>query len=100
MQEQVTLISKTSSGNSFNRIEKETSNTIFCTEHNVGRREFYDAESNGIKAEYKLNVWSHEYNGETIAEYGTDKNGEAKRYKIYRTHKVGDEIELYLADEG
>ena len=100
MQEQVTLIKISSSGNGFNRTEKETRNTIFCTEYNVGRREFFSAEASGIKAEYKLNVWSHEYGGETIAEYGTDKNGKAKRYKIYRTHKVGDEIELYLADEG
>lgn len=94
MQEQVTLITIASSGNSFNRTQNESKNTVFCTEHNVGRREFFDAEANGIKAEYKLNVWSHEYGGETIAEY---KN---KRYKIYRTHTVGDEIELYLADEG
>lgn len=94
MNEQVTLISVISSGNSFNRTEKETRNTIFCTEYNVGSREFFSAEASGIKAEYKLNVWSHEYSGETIAEY---KN---KRYKIYRTHTVGDEIELYLADEG
>lgn len=100
MNEQVTLITVTSSGNSFNRTQNESKNTVFCTEHNVGRREFFDAEANGIKAEYKLNVWSHEYGGETIAEYGTDKDGKAKRYKIYRTHKVGDEIELYLADEG
>ncbi len=94
MQEQVTLITIVSSGNGFNRTEKETRKTIFCTEYNVGRREFFSAEASGIKAEYKLNVWSHEYGGETIAEY---KNN---RYKIYRTHTVGDEIELYLADEG
>jgi len=100
MNEQVTLVSVVSSGNGFNRTENETRNTIFCTEHNVGRREFYDAEASGIKAGYKLNVWSHEYNGETIAEYGTDENGKAKKYKIYRTHTVGDEIEIYLADEG
>lgn len=100
MNEQVTLISVTSSGNGFNRTEDEARNTIFCTEHDVSRREFFDAEANGIKAEYKLNVWSHEYNGETIAEYGTDEDGKAKRYKIYRTHGLGDEIELYLADEG
>ncbi len=100
MNEQVTLISVTSSGNSFNHTESEACNTIFCTEHNVGRREFFDAEASGIKAEYKLNVWAHEYNGETIAEYGVDADGKAKRYKIYRTHKVGDEIELYLSNEG
>ncbi len=100
MNEQVTLISVDSEGNSFNRIETETRNTIFCTEHNVGRREFFDAEARGIKSECKLCVWSQEYNGETIAEYGVDKNGKPKRYKIYRTYKVGEEIELYLADEG
>ena len=100
MNEQVTLITVVSSGNGFNRTETETRNTVFCTEADMGRREFFDAEASGIKAEYKLNVWSHEYNGETVVEYGTDKDGNPKRYKVYRTHNVGDEIELYLADEG
>lgn len=100
MNEQVTLISVDSSGNSFNRTENEHKNTIHCTEDNVGRREFFDAEAQGYKAEYKLIVWIFDYNGETTAEYGKDKNGKAKRYKIYRTHKLGDKLELYLADEG
>ena len=100
MNEQVTLISVNTNGNGFNRTEQEDRRTVFCRESNIGRREFFDAEANGIKAECKLNVWYQEYKGETIAEYGVDKSGKAKRYKIYRTHKVGEEIELYLADEG
>lgn len=100
MNEQVILISTISSGNGFNRTENENRRTVFCRESDIVRREFFDAEANGIKAECKLNVWHEEYDGETIAEYGVDKDGKAKKYKIYRTHKVGEEIELYLADEG
>lgn len=100
MNEQVTLISITSSGNSFDRIETKNSNTVFCTEKSVGQKEFFDAEARGFKAEYQLDIWSQDYKGEKIAEYGTDEDGKPKQYKIYRTFKKGDMIELYLASEG
>lgn len=100
MNEQVTLISVTSSGNSFDRKETEIRNTVFCTEKNVGQKEFYEAEARGLKAEYQLEVWAQDYNGEKRAEYGTDEENKPKPYKIYRTFKKGDKFELYLASEG
>lgn len=100
MNEQVTLISVTGSGNSFDRTKDIVRNLIFCTEKSVGQKEFYDADSRGLKAEYQLEIWAQDYNGETTAEYGVDENGKAKQYKIYRTFKKGDKLELYLASEG
>lgn len=100
MNEQVTLVSVKSSGNSFDRIETKFRNTVFCTEKNVGQQEFFEAEARGVKAEYQLEIWAQDYNGEKIAEYGVDDSGKPKQYKIYRTFKKGDKLEIYLADGG
>lgn len=100
MNEEVTLIAVTSSGNSFDRKQTIIRNTVFCAEKSVGQKEFFSAEARGLKAEYQLDIWAQDYNGEETAEYGTDKDGKPKQYKIYRTFKKGDKLELYLASEG
>lgn len=94
MNEQIILIATTSEGNSFDRVVNEKKNTVFCTKHSVSQREFFDANSAGLKAELKFKLWTQDYNGELKAEY----NG--KRYKVYRTYENFDTTEIYLASEG
>lgn len=94
MNEQLTLISVTAKGNSFSRTETEKRTTVFCTEKSIGQKEFFAAEAQGLKAEYKLEMWAFEYSGEKFAEYKNQK------FSVYRTYKVNDKMEIYLASEG
>jgi len=100
MNEEVTLISISSDGDSFDRVKTERKNTVFCEEKSITQSEFFEASSRGLKAEYKLEIWTQDYNGEASAEYCTDKNGKPIRYQIYRTFKKNDITEIYLASEG
>lgn len=100
MNEQVTLISIASEGDSFDRVTNESRNVVFCEEKSITQSEFFETSSRGLKAEHKLEIWSQDYNGETLAEYGVDKNGKPLKYQIYRTFKKHDITEIYLASEG
>lgn len=100
MNEQITLITVNSAGNSFNRVTEKVKRTVFCTEDSISQREFFEATAQGLKAEIKVKLWTQDYNGEKIVEYGTDETGKPKEYKVYRTFKRFDITELYLASEG
>lgn len=94
MNDQVTLITKNSTGNSFSRAETTEENTVWCVAESVTQREFFEATARGLKAEHKLIVWSQDYHGELQAVFG------GKMFQIYRTYRKYDRTELYLASEG
>jgi len=82
--------------NGFSNPETETRKTVFANKKSVGYSEFYKAQQAGFTAELKFDVFTEEYEGQTMAEYG------GKRYKILRTYvdpkTAGEITELTLSD--
>lgn len=72
-------------------IAQETKRDVFCNVASISRTEWYEAGRNNLKPEYKITMFSPDYNGEQIAEY------HGVRYGVFRTYLAKDEtIELYL----
>ena len=69
----------------------ETKREVFCGFRSIGVKEFYSANSTDYRPELKLVLADYlDYNGETLADY----NG--TRYRILRTYRSGQELELTL----
>lgn len=60
----------------------ETEVSILCGKKSIGRNEFYDAATNGLKPVIIFQVHAYEYNGETEVEF------EGKRYTVMKTYEV------------
>ena len=95
----LTLISHTppderTNANGFANKPIEQSRSVFGNKLSVGQAEFYRAQTAGIKADLKFDVYTADYAGETVAEY------DGKRYGIIRTYlaKSGEITELTLTD--
>lgn len=78
---------------------EETSREVFCAERSIGQKEFYEAHASDFHPEKKLVLADYlDYENETLAEH----NGQ--RYRILRTYRNGQELELTLerapAEEG
>lgn len=64
---------------------------VFCGFRSIGMKEFYSANSTDFRPELKLILADYlDYDDETLADY----NG--VRYRILRTYRVGQELELTL----
>lgn len=64
---------------------------VFCGFRSIGMKEFYSANSTDYRPELKLVLADYlDYDGETLADY----NGQ--RYRILRTYRAGQELELTL----
>lgn len=64
---------------------------VFCRVRSIGMKEFYAANSTDFHPELKLILADYlDYNDETLADY----NGQ--RYRILRTYRTGQELELTL----
>lgn len=69
----------------------ETRREVFCGVRSIGMKEFYSAHSTDFRPELKLILADYlDYEDETLALY----NGEL--YRILRTYRVGQELELTL----
>lgn len=69
----------------------ETRREVLCGVRSIGMKEFYSAHSTDFRPELKLVLADYlDYDGETLALY----NGEM--YRILRTYRVGQELELTL----
>ena len=63
---------------------------VFATVESVGQSEFFAAAQTGLKAEFKINVWIDDYDGEAWVKI------QNRNYDIYRTYMRKDsKIELY-----
>lgn len=70
---------------------KEDKTDVFGRIESVGQSEFFAAAQNGLKPQYKVTLWEHDYDGQTIVIVS------GKRYSVYRTYIRPDQkIELYL----
>lgn len=88
----LTLVDVTYTTDALNQqVPQETTRDVFCNVSSVSAQEFFDAGQAGLNPEWRVTMFSPDYNGETIAEL----NG--TRYGVYRTYLGKNEtIELYL----
>lgn len=69
----------------------DTKREVFCGIHSIGMGEFYQSSAADFHPELKLILADYlDYDGETLADY----NGQ--RYRIIRTYRAGQELELTL----
>lgn len=61
----------------------------------VTRAEWSAAGQNGLQAQYRVNMFAPDYEGEKILQM-EDERGTMQTYGIYRTFRRGDKLELYL----
>lgn len=65
--------------------------TVLCTIGSITASEFFEAGRNGLRPQFRANVFAGDYQGETEAEY------QGIAYSIYRTYCPKDDtVELYL----
>lgn len=67
---------------------------VFARVKSISRSEFFDAGRQGLNPDLRFDIFTGDYNGETIIEY----NG--KTYAVYRTYENGDYMELYVERKG
>lgn len=67
-----------------------TSHRIFADVTSVSATEWFEGGRSGLNPEYRMTVFTYDYNGEEILEY----NG--VQYTIYRKYVRGDKTELYV----
>lgn len=64
---------------------------VFAKQNSIGMAEFYQAAATDYRPEIKFTLADYyDYNGETFAKY------EGQLYRIMRTYRAGQEIELTL----
>lgn len=67
---------------------------VYARVLSVSRQEFFDGGQNGLKPEYRFDVFTGDYQGEVVVEY------HGATYAIYRTYESGDYMELYAERKG
>lgn len=75
-------------------VESRTERSLFGYINSVSATEFFQAGLQGMKPDYRIDIWMTEYEGEELIEY----NG--KVYNVYRSYKRNDgRIELYVNEK-
>lgn len=92
----ITLLATTKEQNDYGVwVETITSTNVFAQVDSVTRAEFFEGGRNGLNPEYRMTMFSGDYNGEKMLIY----NGNT--YSIYRTYMAKtDTIELYVERKG
>ena len=95
MNEVLTLIQQTQGADDYgDPVIQETSREVFGRLQSVGQAEFYQAHATGLKPELKFVLADYlDYEGEALVEH----NGQ--RYRVLRTYRTGQELELTLYRE-
>lgn len=96
MNELLTLIQWSQSSDEYgDPVAKETRRDVFCREASIGQVEFYQAHANGLKPEVKLVLADYlDYQGEQLLQYTPLGQTEPQRYRVLRTYRNGQELEL------
>lgn len=72
----------------------ETRRDVFCTLASIGLKEFYQAHAVGLQPELKFRLADYlDYEDEPLVDY----NG--KRYRVLRTYRNGQAIEITVYRE-
>lgn len=75
--------------------ETLTGRDVFCQVDSVTRNEFFEAGRNGLNPDFRITMFSYDYEDELLVRY----NG--KTYSVYRTYfDRNDIIELYVERTG
>lgn len=95
MNEILTLIASTQRTDEYgDLVTSETSREVFAMLGSIGMKEFYQAQAVGLQPELKFVLADYlDYEGETMVEY----NGQ--RYRVLRTYRAGQELELTVYRE-
>ena len=85
------LVCETHQQNDYGVIETAyTKRKVFADVTSVSAKEWFEGGRSGLNPEYRMTVFTYDYNGEEILEY----NG--VQYTIYRKYERGDKTELYV----
>ena len=68
--------------------------TLLGERESVTRAEWSAAGQHGLQAEYKINMFADDYEGEKVLRMVVGSKTET--FGIYRTFRKGDRLELYL----
>lgn len=72
----------------------ETSREVLAELGSIGQKEFYQAHAVGLQPELKFALADYlDYEGETLAEH------DGQRYRVLRTYRKGQELELTVYRE-
>lgn len=72
----------------------ETAREVFAKLGSIGQKEFYQAHAVGLKPELKFVLTDYlDYEGESLVQY------EGQRYRVLRTYRKGQELELTVYQE-
>ena len=73
---------------------QETRREVFCELRSIGAKEFYQAQAVGFQPELKFVLADfYDYEGEPLVEY------EGQRYRVLRTYRTGNALELTVYRE-
>lgn len=75
--------------------ETLTKTDVYCQVDSVTRAEFFEGGRNGLNPEYRMTLFSGDYNGERLLIYNDTT------YSVYRTYQGrNDTVELYVERKG
>ena len=75
-------------------VVQETAREVFGRLQSIGQSEFYQAHATGLKPELKFILSDYlDYEGETLVEH------DGQRYRVLRTYRTGQELELTVYRE-
>lgn len=97
MDDVVYLIAQTYSEDEYGvRRATETKRQVFVKTKDITRSEFFEGGRSGLNPELRFDVFSYDYDGESILEWHD------KRYAIYRVshYENSDYAELYVERKG
>ena len=83
------------------RVPQKSARMVYCNISSVTGTEWFQGGQNGLKPEYRLTMFRHDYENEEVVNIGGDLIGDEVTggtfYTVYRTYeRKNDELELYV----
>lgn len=91
----ITLIKQTRGVDDYgDPVITETARDVFAKMGSIGQKEFYQAHAVGLQPEIKFVLADYlDYEGENLVQY------EGQRYRVLRTYRKGQELEITVFRE-
>lgn len=92
----ITLVSETITPDTFGDMAaEESTRTVFAQLRSITQREFYQAQTAGLRPEVKFLLADYlDYRGELIVRYTPYELGRELEYTVLRTYRDGNGLEL------
>lgn len=96
MNEILTFIQQTHGSDEYgDPVLTETFRVVLCREASIGQSEFYQAHATGLKPEIKLVIADYlDYHNEQLLRYMPLGQTEEQLFRVLRTYRNGQELEL------